>query len=120
MLIRLFILGVLILSGLTHASAQGYFAQFKTSGLDNEQECRDFENFLRDETGVQQVRSESRSGNVLLISSQPIAFDAAQFELWCMASGLTMKCFRTGVVGVDRIERFTNDCDLSPSAPSRE
>jgi hypothetical protein len=120
MQIRLCILGIFIVLGITSGSAQGYFAQFKTSGLNNEQECRDFENFLREESGIQQVRSESFSGNVLLISPQPIAIDAQQFEEWCIASGLTMKCFRTGALGVDRIERFTNDCDISPSEPSRE
>jgi len=113
-------LSVLIFFAITASSAQGFFVQFKTSGLNSEQDCRDFENFIREESGIQQVRSESFSGNVLLISPQPVAIDAQQFEEWCIASGLTMKCFRTGTVGVDRIERFTNDCDISPSEPSRE
>lgn len=100
--------------------AQSHFAQFRAVGLSTESDCRNLEDLLRDHSGLEGIRAEAKSGNVLLMSSGPISFDLPELLEWLAGSGYSVRCFRSGVVGVDPILRLLNDCDAPPGQPQRE
>jgi hypothetical protein len=101
-------------------AGQSYFVQFRSPELDSDSTCRVLENVLRVQTGWTSVRAESRDGNVLALCSGDLTFERADFEEWLAQLGLTLSCYRFGVVGQDRILRLDAECQDANRNPQRE
>jgi len=111
-----------IFAGITGISVvgQSHFGQFRADGLSDESDCRHLEDVLRLATGLEYIRAEAKSGNVLLFSSDPLLFDVADLTAWLTGSGVAVRCYREGVLGTDPILRLAQDCDAPPGQPQRE
>ncbi len=92
-------------------TSQTKFVQFVFTNLDTWEKAKEIDAFIRLQPGVTMSRSDNASKKYLIIYDDSYGITKEKIELWMLQFGMTYKCYRTGIHGVDKIIHLTQDCE---------
>ncbi len=112
-LITLFTLFAFILfnkSALSQTSSENHFVQFIFTNFDTAEKRLEIDSFVRSKPGVILERSDFNSKKFFLIYD-PNIVTQNDIENWMNTLGMTYKCVRYGIHGIDKVLDLKTDCD---------
>ncbi len=94
------------------ARGQQQFVQCIILGLENEEQCRLIEHALQMQEGLESVRADSYSGNLLVFFSANFNYTEEHFRVWLRNIGYEFYCFKLGDISKQHIKKLSRmDCD---------
>ena len=87
------------------------FIQFVFSNMEKPGQAKKIEEFIRTQEGVYMVRANFNSRKFFLIYYSDSDISLAKIDKWFEPYGITYKCAREGIHGVDKVIDQKIDCE---------
>jgi hypothetical protein len=87
------------------------FVQFVFTNLESREQAKVIDEFVRAQAGVTMSRADNSSKKYLVIFDSSTGITQEKIELWMLQLGMSFKCYREGIHGVDTIIHQTIDCE---------
>lgn len=93
------------------SSEQREFVQFMMTNLPSKEKAVEIDNYFRAKDGVFMARADINSKKFLIIYYSDAEITEEQILIWMDEMGITYKCIRHGIHGVDVIIDQKMDCE---------
>jgi hypothetical protein len=111
LLFLLFFLGYVVSGTVIAQQAETKFVQFVFTNLNSREKAKEIDEFVRGQEGITMSRSDNASKKFLILFDSSSDINREKIELWMLQLGMTFKCYREGIHGVDSIIHQTIDCE---------
>jgi hypothetical protein len=95
---------------LAQSTSSNHFVQFIYTNFDTIEKKQEIDDLIRNKPGVIMERSDFKSKKFFLIYN-PDLISSNDIEEWMNTLGMTYKCVRYGIHGIDKVLDLKTDCD---------
>jgi hypothetical protein len=82
-------------------------------GVETEEQCRLLEQVLQTHSGMESVRADTHSDNLLAFFSSTYTYTESDFIAWLQPLGIEIICFKKGVMGAQPIVKLDKrNCEV--------